>query len=250
MTSDSSARCAALAAALAFLLPVAAEAGTGVYDMSPLIDQPHPFAISAAQPAARSPAPTPGSTVSDIMSPPSGVRRGRDRVADIMSPQSDSRGAGGRTVADAMAGASPPVRKNEPTFLTLAAGYYDINDNEGAAEFRIEWKGRKWLWAVKPIVGIMGTSDAAVYGYGGIALDVFFGDRIVATPSFAVGAYEDGNGKDLGSVIEFRSSLELAWRFDNGSRAGVGFYHLSNAGIDDNNPGTEVLSFGYSIPLN
>ena len=49
--------------------------------------------------------------------------------------------------------------------------------------------------------------------------------------------------------MEFRSSLELAYRFDNRARLGLSFYHLSNASLDDNNPGTEVFSLNYSIPL-
>ncbi|NKB19827.1 MAG: hypothetical protein GKS01_04700 [Alphaproteobacteria bacterium] len=69
------------------------------------------------------------------------------------------------------------------------------------------------------------------------------------TPSFAVGAYDDSKGKDLGHTIEFRSGVELAWRFDNQMRLGLTLYHLSNAGIGDRNPGTEVLSLGLSVPL-
>ena len=68
-------------------------------------------------------------------------------------------------------------------------------------------------------------------------------------PSFAVGAYADGNGKDLGGVLEFRSAIALAWRFDDRSRLGVEFSHLSNAGIYDTNPGTENLTVNYSVPL-
>ena len=150
----------------------------------------------------------------------------------------------------APAPSATPAHSGDTSFITIAGGYYDINDNEDAGEFRIEWKGRKWFWAIKPIVGLMATTEAAIYGYAGVGWDIYFGRRIVATPSFAAGAYSDGNGKDLGSVVEFRSALEIAWRFDNESRLGVMFYHLSNAGIDDNNPGTEVLSIGYSLPLN
>jgi len=149
-------------------------------------------------------------------------------------------------------GAAPGARAadDDPSFIALGAGYYDINDNEDAAEFRVEWRGRRALWVFKPQVGVMGTSDGAVYGYGGILLDIYFGRRIVVTPSFAAGLYHDGSGKDLGHVVEFRSALEVAYRFDNRSRLGVQFYHLSNASLDDNNPGTEVLSFTYAIPLN
>ena len=139
--------------------------------------------------------------------------------------------------------------EDDPHFLTLAAGYYDINDDMGAAEFRAEFRARDKLWIFKPFGGVMGTSDAAIYGYAGFLVDVYFGRRIVLTPSLAAGLYENGNGKDLGHIVEFRSSMELSWRFDDRSRLGLSFYHLSNASLDDNNPGTEVLSLSYSIPL-
>jgi lipid A 3-O-deacylase len=206
-----------------------AAAGTGIYDMSGLIDEPHPF---ASDPYVSQPQP-----FSQPVRPALPVRPASP--ARVSAPQA----------AQATAAALPPVPREDPSFLTLAGGYFDINDNEGAGELRIEWKGRKRFWAIKPILGVMGTTDGSVYGYGGIGWDLYFGRRIVATPSFAVGGYHDGNGKDLGSVIEFRSALELAYRFDNDMRLGLMFYHLSNAGIDDNNPGTEVLSLGLSVPL-
>ncbi len=139
--------------------------------------------------------------------------------------------------------------EDDPAFLRLAIGGYDVNDDMGAVEFRAEYQSGRKLWIFKPFGGVMATSDAAVYGYGGILLDVYFGDRWVLTPSFAAGLYEDGDGKDLGHIIEFRSSIGFAYRFNNRSRLGVSFYHLSNASLSEDNQGTEILSIGYSIPL-
>ncbi len=147
------------------------------------------------------------------------------------------------------AAAPPALAGDDPPFLALGVGFFDINDNEEAAEFRIEYRSARRLWIFKPFGGLMATSDAAVYGYGGILLDVFFGRRWVLTPSFAGGLYEDGSGKDLGHTVEVRSALELAYRFDSRARVGLSFYHISNASLADNNPGSEVLTLVYSIPL-
>ena len=92
------------------------------------------------------------------------------------------------------------------------------------------------------------TGDTAIYGYGGISLDWVFGNFIL-TPSFAAGLYLDGDGKDLGHAIEFRSALEVSYQFKIRLRLGLMIYHLSNASLSDNNPGTEVLSLGYSVPF-
>jgi lipid A 3-O-deacylase len=139
---------------------------------------------------------------------------------------------------------------DDPPFLAVGAGYFDVGNNQEAAEFRVEYRGPKLLWAIKPVLGVMATSDAAFYGYGGLAMDFYLGRRWVITPSLAAGAYRKGNGKDLGHTVEFRSAIEAAYRFDNRSRLGLTLYHLSNASIGDKNPGTEVLGITYAIPIN
>ena len=99
------------------------------------------------------------------------------------------------------------------------------------------------------VVGSMATTDADVYGYGGILLDVYFGRRWVLTPSFAIGGYAQGDGRDLGHVLEFRSQVEFAYRFDDRSRLGIAFSHISNASIGDDNPGVNSVVLTYAIPF-
>ena len=143
-----------------------------------------------------------------------------------------------------------PAAADDPAFINLSLGYFDVwKHDDSALAAGAEWQSGWRLWIFQPILGGMVTTDGSLYGYGGIATDIFFGNRWVLTPSFAVGAYSEGDGKDLGSTIEFRSSIAFAYRFDDRSRVGVRFYHLSNAGIGDHNPGVEVLDLTYSIPL-
>lgn len=139
--------------------------------------------------------------------------------------------------------------EDDPDFVLGRAGFYDINDNEEALEFGGEYRWGKKFWIFKPFAGATVTTDRALYGYGGVLVDIYFGRRLVLTPNFAAGLYSDGDGKDLGSTIEFRSGLEAAYRFDDRSRLGVGIYHISNAGIDKNNPGTEIFSIFYAFPM-
>lgn len=142
------------------------------------------------------------------------------------------------------------VAAGDPGFLSLGAGYYDIYQKKHkATEFRAEYRSGEKIWIFKPLLGIMGTSDTAIYGYGGFLVDMFFGRRFVLTPGLSAGYYEDGDGRDLGYGLEFRSSIEFSYRFDNRARLGLALYHLSNANLGDFNPGTEVLSVLYSIPL-
>jgi hypothetical protein len=142
-----------------------------------------------------------------------------------------------------------PARAEDPSFVAFAAGGFDVNDDESTFQGRVEYRSDHRFLIVKPMVGVMATGDAGIYGYGGVLMDLFFGRRWVATPSFAAGAYVEGDGKDLGGTLEFRSALEIAYRLDDRSRLGLAFDHISNASLYDENPGTESLVLIYAIPL-
>ena len=134
--------------------------------------------------------------------------------------------------------------------LSLGLGYYDINDNEEAADFRMEYRwDSPLLWVIEPWAGAEVTSDGAIYGLGGLLADIKIGSGFLVTPSFGAGLYYKGNGKDLGHIIAFRSQLEMGWEFENSSRIGIAGGHISNAGLDNKNPGAEYLNLYYHIPV-
>jgi lipid A 3-O-deacylase len=139
-----------------------------------------------------------------------------------------------------------------PALFDLSLGVFDMQDDGSAAEGRVEWRGTPMLWWLRPMLGVSVTSDAAVYGYAGLAFELWWANRrIVLTPSAAVGAYHKGDGKDLGHVLEFRTGAALQYRFDDESRLGISFHHVSNAGLGKNkkNPGEESLMLSYAIPV-
>jgi len=96
-----------------------------------------------------------------------------------------------------------PALADDPDFFVIGGGWYDFNDDKDAFDFRAEYRsGYKMLGFLKPWAGIEATSDEAIYGVVGVLTDIYFGRRWVLTPSFGAGAYGDGNGKDLGHMIE------------------------------------------------
>lgn len=141
-----------------------------------------------------------------------------------------------------------PARAEDPAYITVGAGIFDVFDDDTAGDFGLEYRADR-LWLINPKAGIEFTTDGAVYAYGGFNIDLHLGPNLVISPGTAVGAFSEGDGKDLGSVVEFRSGVELAYQFKNRVRIGVGLHHISNAGIGDDNPGAEVLNFTYSIPF-
>ena len=109
---------------------------------------------------------------------------------------------------------------------------------------------------LKPFAGIEFTTDSALYVVTGIYLEDNLGELMTGnksnwnfTPSFGVGYYDDGSGKKLGNILEFRTTLEVSYQLENLDRIGVSFGHISNANIGNKNPGVEIISFSYQKPF-
>jgi lipid A 3-O-deacylase len=141
------------------------------------------------------------------------------------------------------------ARADDPGLAALGIGDIDFDHNHPAGELRGEYRFSQGIFFIKPIVGAFGTSRHAVYAYGGLRADFVFLDHYVLEPNAAVGYYSPGNGKKLGSPVEFKTGLELAYRFDNAARLGIAFDHISNAGLTQTNPGTESILVMLSWPL-
>ncbi|HEY1719846.1 MAG TPA: acyloxyacyl hydrolase [Magnetospirillaceae bacterium] len=138
-----------------------------------------------------------------------------------------------------------------PDYVGIGAGSFNIqghSDQSPTGEMNVEVRGGKKLWDIGPAVGILGNFDGGLYGYVGGYADIGLGP-IVVTPLAAVGAYSSGGGQYLGGVFQFRLAIDAAYQFDGGSRLGVEFAHLSNATIDDRNPGENELLLTYAMPV-
>ncbi len=143
-----------------------------------------------------------------------------------------------------------PAHAEDPDFLAVGGGWFDVvHQDDTAVEARAEYRSGFRFWIFKPLAGVMATTDGSVHAYAGVLSDFYFGRRLVISPSVAPGYYHEGSGKDLGSAFEIRSQLEVAYRFDDRSRLGMAFSHISNAGVGDTNPGAESVTLYYSFPL-
>lgn len=140
---------------------------------------------------------------------------------------------------------------DKPALFTFGAGRFDVTRKHPMNSYQFEYRSwRQWLPNLRPMAGIMWSQKGSVYVYGGIGLDIYLiKQKIVLTPSFAPGIYFKGGGKNLHYPLEFRSSIDLAYVFDNKGRFGAQFFHLSHAGLGGKNPGTEVLLFYFAVPL-
>jgi|TARA_B100000902_G_scaffold323269_1_gene316979 hypothetical protein len=97
---------------------------------------------------------------------------------------------------------------------------------------------------LSPITGAMITADNAAYFYTGVQANYKIGS-LNLTPSFAPGYYNEGNGKDLGHALEFKSEVQLSLELPKESQFGFSYNHLSNASLGDKNPGANSYMFNF-----
>ena len=140
--------------------------------------------------------------------------------------------------------------------VVLTVGEHDVGKDrddlpiEGGFTLRFTgteiWHSKHGITLV-PAVGAMATEEDAYYGWVGGAFFIPLGEKWGLVPEVGAGDYQRGDGKDLGGTLEFRSGLEATYRASDAFRIGLGFYHLSNAGIYEVNPGVNsfVLTFGF-----
>lgn len=142
--------------------------------------------------------------------------------------------------------------------LSLSAGSFDVKHQAGDEwEIGLEARPVETGLGFLPepahltvITGAMATDAGTAYAYGGFRYELEVGQakRWVIGVSSAAGLYDAGSEtKELGGPVEFRSAIEVARRLRGGSSLGLALYHLSNAGIYDDNPGTESLILTYTF---
>ena len=146
--------------------------------------------------------------------------------------------------------AAEEVNTNEHQ-LNFFAGNFDFSDDKQKAilvgfEHQNESLNRDtMLGNVSPITGGFVTENSAAYIYTGIKWNVDMGGSLTFTPSFAPGLYYEGNGKDLGHVLEFKSEVQLSYTTSNKTSIGVSYNHISNASLGDKNPGANSYMFNF-----
>jgi hypothetical protein len=143
---------------------------------------------------------------------------------------------------------APPSGAYDVERPNASVGYFDVlRQRDPAVELGVGYRWERTGWAIRPLAAVSATSDRTILVSAGVAYDLPIGQRLVLTPSFMPGLYSHGRGLDLGYPLEFRSSLQMAYRFHSGSRFGVSISHTSNAHLGAQNPGEESLMLSYSF---
>jgi lipid A 3-O-deacylase len=141
-------------------------------------------------------------------------------------------------------------QEHQKNYFSVSTAIFDVlQETKPSLEGRFEFRYNSVGWVIKPYSGFMTNTDGAFNLYAGIFKDFSIGSFLVFTTSFAPGIYYKNKSKDLYFLLEFRSGIELAVKFENDFKVGVSFYHVSNASLGKLNPGVESLALTYYIPL-
>ena len=142
-------------------------------------------------------------------------------------------------------------QKTDANQLNFFIGNFDFSDHKQKAilvgfQHQNENLIRDtFLGNVSPITGGFVTENSAAYIYTGIEWNVDMGGGLTFTPSFAPGLYHEGDGKDLGHIVEFKSEVQLSYSSSEKTNFGVSYNHVSNASLGDKNPGANSYMFNF-----
>jgi len=136
------------------------------------------------------------------------------------------------------------------TEFNVYSGMFDFSD-DGKRSTLIGFQHQNenlnrdtFLGNLSPITGVLITSDNAGYIYTGVQAQYKIGILNI-TPSFTPGLYHEGDGKDLGHMLEFKSEVQLSFDLSKNSEIGFSYNHLSNASLGDKNPGANSYMFNF-----
>ena len=134
--------------------------------------------------------------------------------------------------------------------INFYSGMFDFSDDGAKSTiFGIQHQNENlirnsFLGMISPVTGAMITADSAGYIYTGIQAQYKIGN-LNLTPSFAPGLYHEGDGKDLGHLLEFKSEVQLSLGLFKNSELGFSYNHISNASLGDKNPGANSYMFNF-----
>ena len=142
---------------------------------------------------------------------------------------------------------TPEVNETELNFFT---GMFDFSDDKQASGIiglqhqNDDLYRKSFLGNLSPITGGFITEKNAMYFYTGAQAEYDLG-LITITPSFAPGYYNSGNGKDLGSALEFKTEVQMSLNLSDSTEFGMSYNHISNASLGDKNPGANSYMINF-----
>ena len=148
---------------------------------------------------------------------------------------------------------NPVLADNGDKDISFYTGTFDLIDKEGDDKttlFGMEHRNSNlfrntYLGKFSPVSGGFMTGKSSVYLYTGVEGQYGLGPLKIL-PSFTPGYYQKGDGKDLGSALEFKSEIKLGFDIFEDSKIGYSYSHISNNDWGKTNPGTDNQQITFS----
>ena len=127
--------------------------------------------------------------------------------------------------------------------FSIFGGSYDYDDDNTSTLYGLNYHLSDNAFSVfnlidlNPVIGGFVTAKSATMFYSGFETNIGQ-DSIYLNLSSSAGIYSNGDGKDLGNALQFKSEVNLFYRLGKSSSIGLGSHHISNAGLATVNPGT------------
>ena len=134
--------------------------------------------------------------------------------------------------------------------INFYSGMFDFSDDgQRALLFGLQHQNENLiresvLGEISPVTGFFLTENQAAYLYTGSQAHYNLGD-LDFTPSFTPGLYHEGDGKDLGHVIEFKTEVQFSINTSADTKFGFSYNHVSNASLGSKNPGANSYIFNF-----
>ena len=134
--------------------------------------------------------------------------------------------------------------------INIYSGMFDFSDDgQRALLFGLQHQNENLiresvLGEISPVTGFFLTENQAAYLYTGIQAHYNLGD-LDFTPSFTPGLYHEGDGKDLGHIIEFKTEVQFSINTSADTKFGFSYNHVSNASLGSKNPGANSYIFNF-----
>ena len=135
---------------------------------------------------------------------------------------------------------------------SIFGGTYDYDDDNTTNLFGLNYHISNSdidlfnILKINPVVGGLITAKSATMFYGGFETNLG-SDQFYLNISSSTGIYSNGDGKDLGNAIQFKSEVNLFYSLAEKNSIGIGSHHISNAGLNSVNPGTNNYYIIYKI---
>ncbi len=126
----------------------------------------------------------------------------------------------------------------------FGAGFFDTFDERDTltGSLILESKPLPGIWSLRPTMQLLAIDDSGYYLGVGILKDFFINMDWMCGLGFSAGvAHDSEKSRALDYDLEFYSRVFLTRQMNTCNSLRLEFGHISNGGLDETNPGTELL---------